>query len=83
MKATTRTLGDFQEGEEVVGTWILVIQKEAALPVRGIGSSDVELTDEADGHEDVDEVLLNAIETDAKLGNKIKGKMKSKGKWFT
>ena len=29
------------------------------------------------------EVLLGAIETDAKLGIQIKGESKDKGKWFT
>ena len=50
MKATTRTLGvlfpnNSQEGKEVGGTWIPVIQKETALPARRIVSFDVELTD--------------------------------------
>ena len=52
VKATTRTLGvlfpnDSEEGKEVGGTWIPVIQKETALPARRIVSFDVELTDES------------------------------------
>ena len=126
VKATTRTLGvlfpnNSQEGKEVGGTWIPVIQKETALPARRIVSFDVELTDDSkriafevwevkegirvekimpqkyDEDEDEDEedevevkhrtlskeVLLGAIETNAKLGIQIKGKSKDKGKWFT
>jgi len=50
VKATTRTLGllfpnDSEEGKEVGGTWIPVIQKETALPARRIVSFDVELAD--------------------------------------
>ena len=50
VKATTRTLGvlfpnNSEEGKEVGGTWIPVIQKETALPARRIVSFDVELTD--------------------------------------
>ena len=52
VKATTRTLGvlfpnNSQEGKEVGGTWIPVIQKETALPARRIVSFDVELTDDS------------------------------------
>ena len=52
VKATTRTLGvlfpnNSQEGKEVGGTWIPVIQKETALPTRRIVSFDVELTDDS------------------------------------
>ena len=50
VKATTRTLGvlfpnNSEEGKEMGGTWIPVIQKETALPARRIVSFDVELTD--------------------------------------
>ena len=128
VKATTRTLGvlspnNSQEGKEVGGTWIPVIQKETALPARRIVSFDVELTDDSkrialevwevkegirvekimlsksddddDDEEDEEdevevkhrtlskEVLLGAIETNAKLGIQIKGKSKDKGRWFT
>ena len=53
VKATTRTLGvsfpnNSQDGKEVGGTWIPVIQKETALPARRrIVSFDVELTDDS------------------------------------
>ena len=51
MKATTRTLGvlfpnNSQEGNEVGGIWIPVIQKETDLPVRWIVSFNVELTND-------------------------------------
>jgi len=121
VKATTRTLGvlfpnNSQEGKEVGGTWISVIQKETALPARRIVSFDVELTDDSkriafeewevkegirverimppkSDEEDEDEedeieekhrtfskeVLLGAIETDAKLGIQIKARIRGSG----
>lgn len=50
VKATTKTLGvlfpnDLPENKEVGGTWIPVVLKETALPVRRIVSFDVEVTE--------------------------------------
>lgn len=52
VSATTRTLGilfpnNLPENKEVGGTWIPVVQKETALPVRRIVSFDVGLTAES------------------------------------
>ncbi|KAF9473533.1 actin-like ATPase domain-containing protein [Pholiota conissans] len=50
VKATTKTIGvlfpnSLEENKEVGGTWIPVVQKETALPVRRIVSFDVEVTE--------------------------------------
>ena len=52
VKATTCTLGvlfpnNLQEGKDVGGTWIPVIQKVTALPARRMVPFDVELTDDS------------------------------------
>jgi heat shock protein 1/8 len=128
VKATTKTLGvlfpnSLEENKEVGGTWIPVVQKETALPVRRIVSFDVEVTEaskriafevwevkegirvekvvppsqpSSDDEEDEEpeeteikhrtltkEVLLGAIDTEAKLAIQTKGKGKDVGKWFT
>ncbi|KAF8154933.1 Hsp70 protein-domain-containing protein [Crassisporium funariophilum] len=125
VKATTRTLGVLfpnDSDKEVGGTWIPVVQKETALPVRRIVSFDAEVTESSkriafeiwevkegiriekvipdkqdsddDDEEEEDEievkhrtlskeVLLGALEAQAKLDIQTKGKGKDKGKWFT
>ncbi|PPQ66230.1 hypothetical protein CVT26_010931 [Gymnopilus dilepis] len=136
VKATTKTLGvlipnDLEENKELGGTWVPVVYKETALPVRRVVQFDVELNEESkrlalevwevsegiriekvtqsapsppsgedDEGENLDEdeepeeievkhrvvtkdTLLGAIDTQAKLGVKTKGKGKDAGKTFT